>query len=289
MFSIPPPRGFYPEDPGQLREMIDEFWEKAQPEFPPQKLKGLILPHAGLFYSGLTATYGYKILSHTHPQVVLIIAQSHYLHFSGLRLLPQGRFTTPIGNLPIDDKLTQELFASCQSHMKLTEEGFIILNGRSVEHAIAVHIPLLIIAVPEVRLVAALIDRPILKGRRDIDHTDPAMEELASAIGQWLERYDGIIIASTDLSHFYPRDVANRCDKLTLSLIIDGDPSAFARGVADGNGEACGSTAVELLMKVMAQSGKVNYQLLHYSDSADADPSLVDSVVGYASIAIWQG
>jgi Predicted dioxygenase len=53
---------FYPANAKELKNLINQFFEKEEEVFePPKKIKALIVPHAGYIYSGPVAAQAYKI------------------------------------------------------------------------------------------------------------------------------------------------------------------------------------------------------------------------------------
>ena len=53
---------FYPKDPNELSEMVDQFLEQAQKHDISGPLFALVSPHAGYIYSGHVAAHSYILL-----------------------------------------------------------------------------------------------------------------------------------------------------------------------------------------------------------------------------------
>ena len=94
---------FYPEDPGELRTLVDGFLEEAactDEEAP----KALIAPHAGYVYSGPIAASAYAQLRPVRARIrrVVLLAPSHQFAFRGLAASSADAFHTPLGDIPVD-------------------------------------------------------------------------------------------------------------------------------------------------------------------------------------------
>jgi len=96
---------FYPGDPVQLSRMIAEFFNRAKKEEVSGEIVGLISPHAGYVYSGQVAAYAYKLLEGLNFDVVVVIAPSHTLPFSGSSVFNGAFYQTPLGKIEVDYSL----------------------------------------------------------------------------------------------------------------------------------------------------------------------------------------
>ena len=93
---------FYPADPRQLREEIDDFLQHAEPDkIPP---KAIIAPHAGYVYSGPIAASAYASLRSVADKIkkVVLLGPAHRIPFKGLAAPTSDGFVTPLGVVPVD-------------------------------------------------------------------------------------------------------------------------------------------------------------------------------------------
>ncbi|MFN3821120.1 MAG: AmmeMemoRadiSam system protein B [bacterium] len=310
MIVIPPPEGFYPSDPDELFQLLEELEGESQAEedsenwlseliTPERDLKGLVVPHAGLVYSGVTATKAYRLAAKAKPEIILLIGQSHYLRFQRIHVLRNAKFITPIGDVEVHNESSNQVLNALGSFGLATEDGFILprvnsgfhrSKGKRIsEHAISVQIPFIIRYIPNALLVVLLLG----------DLSQEIIPQISERLALWLKDRRVLVITSSDLSHFYPQDEAHRMDQTTIDSILTGDPNEFHLIILTGRGEACGYAAIELLLWVVKNLWDFHivkgfysnespiYRLLHYSDSACRDYTLINSVVGYASIGIW--
>ncbi|NLE93079.1 MAG: AmmeMemoRadiSam system protein B, partial [Chloroflexi bacterium] len=93
---------WYPDRPESLRGMIEGFLEEAAlPAFEGQ-LVGLIAPHAGYIYSGLTAAHAFKALLGKQFARVILLSPSHQPYRQPLLTTSHDAYSTPLGLVPVD-------------------------------------------------------------------------------------------------------------------------------------------------------------------------------------------
>jgi hypothetical protein len=88
---------------------------------------------------------------------------------------------------------------------------------------------------------------------------------------------DDLIVVSSDLSHFYSYEAAQRLDQGLLHALLKGDEGGVLAG------EACGRAPVVTLMEI-AERKDWHPHLLDYRTSGDTAGDR-SRVVGYASVA----
>jgi len=90
------------------------------------------------------------------------------------------------------------------------------------------------------------------------------------------------MVASTDLSHFYPQPVAYKFDQEMLRRVESFDPEGVLRAEDEGVGFACGRGALAAVMWAARELGATTAQVLHYATSGDVTGDFAQ-VVGYAA------
>ncbi len=95
---------FYPENPHQLHQMLNEYLNDAEAAAKVPKV--IIAPHAGYIYSGHIAATAYARLKKASDSItrVVIIGPSHRVTFSGLAVSKAQSFITPLGFVAVDQK-----------------------------------------------------------------------------------------------------------------------------------------------------------------------------------------
>jgi hypothetical protein len=105
-------------------------------------------------------------------------------------------------------------------------------------------------------------------------YADPS--SLESIITYALTLPDTAVVISTDLSHFYSLEDAQRLDTICLEAIRDENAATLDQGC-----EACGMIGVKAMLNVAKQQG-LQSTILDYRTSADASGD-TSRVVGYMS------
>ncbi len=211
---------------------------------------GLIVPHAGLQYSGPVAATAYRLISGRSPCGVVATGPSHYSRFEGVACLPADGWRTPRGVVPVRRPAAHRL-------LRADREPF----GR--EHCLEVQLPFL-----QETLTAPAIT-PLLFG-----HVDP---EPASRLVETVLDDDDLLIVSSDLSHYLRHEAATRLDRATADAILRRDVASI------GADSACGRICIQAAL-LIARRRQWRVDLLDLRTSADTagDPS---RVVGYGAFA----
>src|SRR5947209_6533143 len=96
---------FYPEEPSRLCRMLDSLLESAAP-LP----KAIIAPHAGYQFSGPIAASAFVSLrGRTEVRRIILLGPSHHHSFAGIALSRAEAFATPLGPVPLDQPVVQQV------------------------------------------------------------------------------------------------------------------------------------------------------------------------------------
>jgi AmmeMemoRadiSam system protein B len=255
---------FYPNDQNRLRTEIAALLAEAKAmaktasiEDKPA-LKALIVPHAGIEYSGLVAACAYHLLSLASDKIkrVVIFGPAHRLALSGCALADHDYFQTPLGEVELDKKLPRILQTS----------EFVRVNNEAhrQEHSIEVQLPFLQQVLGHFTLL------PVVVG-----HISKA--QFASVLAKLELADDLLVVISSDLSHFHEASEARMLDNLTIKQLLG--------NTAIEPLQACGSNILNGFMP-FAQSVHWQPNLLYYANSGDVGGDQ-SKVVGYASFACY--
>jgi AmmeMemoRadiSam system protein B len=260
---------FYPAGYWKLKEQLQILLENSVPGKNFDNIVGLIVPHAGYIYSGRTAAYAYNLVKDKTINNVVIISPSHREYFPGVCIYEGDGYETPLGKVPVNREMTDEL----TRENKFVYKG---VKGHGNEHAVEVHIPFLqYIIQNEFRIV------PVVMG----DQSGIFIDELAVRLSAVVDE-STLIIASSDLSHFFNRKDADRLDSIVEKRINDFDYQGLQHDLEKRICEACGGGSIVALMQTAALINKKNSFVIHRSDSGDVTGDL-EEVVGYLSAVIY--
>ena len=261
---------WYPADPGLLKKQLVRYLELAKPPILEGELAGLVVPHAGYLYSGSVAAWSYKLLLENQFDRVLVLAPSHHASFAGASIYNLGGFRTPLGIVPLDRELIDELY----KHEDIIR---FVPQADSREHSLEIQLPFLQTVLSTFKLT------PVIMGTQNCDFC----LKLAQAIAETCSRKRVLIIASSDLSHYYPYDEAKRLDGVCLDRLNALDPEGLADDVQNHRTHACGAGPMITLMIAAKKLGADRSKVLHYANSGDVTGDR-SGVVGYAAAAIYR-
>jgi len=264
---------FYPGEPSQLAKMIAEFLAGTDKQPLGGRPLAVIAPHAGYMYSGKTAATAYKQLVGESYDTVVVISPSHTVFFQGASVFNGRAYETPLGEIEIDTVLSKKI-GTINPHVYLSNKGH---TGGSVrgEHALEVQLPLLQQVLGRFKLVA------VVMGEQEESVCRALGEVLASALaGQ-----NALIVASTDLSHFYGEKEARELDGNMRRAIEEYNPEKLLNVLASGKGEACGGGPVVAALVAARKLGGDRIKVTGYSTSGEATGDFSE-VVGYLAAVV---
>ena len=264
---------FYPSHPETLRRTISQcFLHSIGPRrLPPaekSKILGLVCPHAGFMYSGPVAAHGYLALSGLDPDLVIVVGPNHYGIGSGVAVPAAKSWLTPLGEVPIARDAAKELIEA---------SGIIHIDDTShmQEHSVEVQVPFL-----QFIFSRSLRILPVSMLLQD----QKTAEEVGEAISKIAPKWNAFVMASSDLTHYEPHEVASKKDNQLIKVIQDFDLDTYYEMLRKLDLTACGYGPIAAVMKASEMLGAREGKLLQYATSGDTGGSR-DSVVGYASIS----
>ncbi len=258
---------FYPAGPAELDEMLNEFMKNVTGVSVEGEVLGVIAPHAGYIYSGQVAAHSFFVLKQTNPLTVIIMAPSHRYPFNGVSVLMKDAYRTPLGEVPIDKKLGRQLL----KHLPFMQE----IRAFEREHAAEVEIPFVQKFLPEAKVL------PLVFGGFRTDVIEGAAEVLAQILKKGNGRY--VFVASSDLSHYHPYEVAREMDIALLKALTTEDWRSIYKKVRERTYEMCGVSPV-LTALIIASKLDLKPVVLEYKNSGDTAGGM-ERVVGYGSVA----
>jgi hypothetical protein len=268
---------FYPKDPAELSRMIDALLAAAKVEPAAGELRALICPHAGYPYSGPVAAHAFRLLAGREYQTVVVMGPAHYAELRAAAVTDAAVWRTPLGDVPISDKARRlgqlapfALNPRCRVqrpdwYRQASRPAPEVDTAETWEHSVEVEVPFLQRTLKRFDLI------PVVCGEFD-------EQRAAKALLQILDDRT-LLVASSDLSHYYSSAMARNLDRHTVEAICRLDPDAI------GDGDACGHTPIRTLLYVAKERGW-QARLLDARNSGDTAGDQA-RVVGYAAIAFY--
>lgn len=271
---------FYEGTSDALKQQIEKcFTDKLGPGKLPEvaktyltKVVGLICPHAGYMYSGPVAAHAYGALAvDGKPDVVVILGPNHTGVGSGLAIMNEGVWRTPLGDVEVDRETANEI---------VRESSIIDIDDSAHrdEHSIEVQLPFLQYLYNSTFKIV-----PICFLMQDIS----SAREVGQAVAKVLLDKKAVIIASSDMTHYEPQESAERKDKKALEAIEAMDEVRFQSTIETYNITACGHGPIAALITAAKILGGTEARLLCYKTSGDVTGDR-SSVVGYAAVCFMK-
>lgn len=294
---------FYPGGPGELATMVEELLAAARSTFPApaglvsSTVAGILVPHAGLVYSGIVAAAGWRALlpsaapsgppsaapSGPPPTIVLLGTNHGAAWLDGVGAWDRGPWRTPLGDVAVDAALTEAVLAlgapfgaDARCHLG--------------EHSLEVQLPFVARLAPGAKIVALAIGAGT--GGRAIE----AGARLGAMLAARRAAGEPVLLAiSTDMAHYPAAGVAERVTAALLPHIVGLAPEALADAEADlvrrERGVSCGLCGIQPAVLGLAALRAIGVRpgvALGAATSADAGG---DSrrTVGYLSVAFAAG
>jgi AmmeMemoRadiSam system protein B len=275
---------FYPAQPDRLDALVASLLAGAArvprpDDLRPDAVAGLLVPHAGLVFSGLIAALSWTLAGEIGPATIVLAGTDHQALAEGIGVWTGGPWRTPLGDIPVNDDLAGTIAAlgppfapDDAAHLE--------------EHSLEVQLPLLARTCPGARIV------PLAVSPRLRSHA-----RAGATLGRLLakRRADGesiLLVASSDLAHYPPARICEDTDAELLVPLLQLDAEALLAGEdavlrADRPGLVCGLCGIDpvrVTLGALAEMGATHGILLGAATSADAgaDPR---RTVGYAAAA----
>ena len=256
---------FYPADPDRLRALIDELLAAVPRE--RRRCRAVVVPHAGLVYSGACAAAVFGRLAPVSTVVILAPNHSGCCESPGASLWDRGAFATPLGTVPIDASFAAALMQ--RSHLACHDPV-----AHRVEHAIEVELPFLQVVMPSASIV------PIVVAWDDWPRTRDFAESLAACVAA---RTDVLVVASSDMTHYEPAAAAARKDRAALEVMARLDGAGLLDVCRRGHITMCGRVPAAVAIEAARRLGAAGADVVDYRHSGMVSGE-EERVVGYAGV-----
>jgi MEMO1 family protein len=256
---------WYPRNAADLGAMVDNFLESARStnQSVPGEILGLLSPHAGLYYSGPVAAHAYALVQDMVFDTVVVIGPMHHPFAGAVLTTAHTAYETPLGQVPVD----QNMLAA------LGERVYLTRLRNDPEHSVEIELPFLQrVLQPGFKFIPLMLR----------DQSRAQTKALGIALAEVLHDRRALFVASSDLSHFYTQEIANRLDTTMLEAVAAMDPDQVINYNRQEVAFACGHGAIAAVLQAVSAKGADRGAIVGYATSGDISGEL-DRVVGYGA------
>jgi len=262
---------FYPRYKPDLLKILKESF--IDPTFGPgeepkalskeRTVIGGVSPHAGYIYSGCAAAYTFlNLFKEKIPDTVVLLGTDH-IGYDKVALMKEGEWETPLGNVPIDTTLAEEILKTSKIIIEDNSAFMGFPFGR--EHNIEVQLPFIKYCAQEkdVNIV------PIKISTKKLESLDEISADIAKAINS--VNKDIIIVASSDMTHKQPTNIKKPKDDLenmrkkdqdVINAFVESDPQKTFNAALQTS--VCGPQTITSLMLTCKKLNANQFKALKY-------------------------
>ncbi|HVX03379.1 MAG TPA: MEMO1 family protein, partial [Nitrososphaera sp.] len=266
---------FYPSSEHELRLTIDQSFRNTKfgPGMPPpalleRRIYGIVSPHAGYAYSGAVAANGFYAVSASDFDNVVMVGPNHYGIGSGVAIMKDGIWETPLGQVQVNGEWAQEI---------AKKSGIVDFDdfAHSRDHCLEVQLPFLQSIIKNKFTIV-----PVILIMQDIDTAYDVGKAIADTVSE-NPKTKTMLVASSDLTHYEPNIMAHEKDGELIKAMLTLDVAKFYAVLERMDVSACGYGAIASIMVAAKNLGATRGELLKYATSGDVTGD-TDAVVGYS-------
>lgn len=235
--------------------------------------RGLLLPHAGHMFCG--RVIGQTLARCRLPERLILLCPNHTGPGAELAVWPEGSWTTPLGDVPVDAELCEALLA---------EDGYKAdMAAHRGEHSLEVLLPFLQHHTPTCRIAPVRVSC----GPEELKTGAAGLARVLLLFAR--QGQDVGVIISSDMNHYATEDENMRQDTTALVPLLRMDAvnlfnTVHARGIS-----MCGVGPATLALLAFTALEDflppVKPHLVAYATSAEASGDS-SGVVGYAGVVL---
>lgn len=256
---------FYHGTPLKLQQQVENYIDKSARR---EKVIAVVSPHAGLIYSGSVAGAVYSSID--FPETFILIGPNHTGLGAQVSLMASGEWEIPTGVFRIDEKISHKISVYAPN---VTKD----IKAHMFEHSLEVQLPFIAYFSKEVKIVPIIILSATVEECRMIgEGIARAVKDIGSSV---------VIVASSDMSHYVPDEIARKKDSKAIDRILSLDPEGLYEIVGKERISMCGYIPVTIMLYAAEALGAQSARLIKYATSAEVSGDY-DHVVGYAGIVL---
>ena len=256
---------FYHGTSSKLQQQVENYIDKGARR---ERVLGVVSPHAGFIYSGSVAGAVYSSID--FPETFILIGPNHTGLGAQVSLMASGEWEIPTGVFCIDEKISYKISMYVPIVTKDTK-------AHMFEHSLEVQLPFIAYFSKEAKIVPIIILSATVEECRVIgEGIARAVKDIGSSV---------VIVASSDMSHYVPDDIARKKDGKAIDRILSLDPEGLYETVEKERISMCGYIPVTTMLYAAEALGAQSARLIKYATSAEVSGDY-DHVVGYAGIVL---
>jgi MEMO1 family protein len=262
---------WYPGTAGALTRDVDGYLQHAG-DWTGGPIQAVLAPHAGLMFSGPVGAHAYRAAASGRFDVIVLAGPSHFVAFDGVSIFPDGAFATPLGEALIEDAVAAALSSSPVVRT--------LPSAHQREHSLEMQLPFVRRLFPAAKIV------PLVMGFQTRD----TILGLADALAAACRGRQALLVGSTDLSHYFDAQTAERLDGRVQARVSAFDPEGLLDLFEEypeherGRYVACGGGPAIAVMMAARQLGATDGRVLKYAHSGEVSGDYT-GVVGYLAAA----
>ena len=263
---------WYEGNPVALSRAVDQYLDRAELPELPGDVVAVIAPHAGHIYSGPVAGYAFAAVRGKSPDLVAVLSPMHQPFYEPLLTTAHSAYSTPLGKIPVDDGAVADLDGRLMASL-----GYGLARvAYDQEHSLEIELPFLQRALAgDFKLLPVMVRAQSSK----------VSQQLGMALADTVRGKNALLVASTDLSHFYTQKQALAFDTEMLRRIEAFSPEDVFCAEEQRQGFACGLGALTAVLWAARELGGDTVKVLHHATSGDVTGDY-SSVVGYGAAAV---
>lgn len=274
---------FYSGNPYVLREELASLEDEALSESDgiERDIVGIVTPHAGYAYSGPVAAKAYAAAMRSEPDTIVVFGLSHRVRISGVSVLEATGVATPLGAIEVDGEFIAKL-ADRLPDMHYQPEAHL------AEHSVETQYPFIHQTFPKARVVEILTQ----------DYRLPLPVRVGQTVGNVARELSRkvLVVASTDLSHFPPKSLADEIDGITMERMLHMDPEEVLRLIEEVESRSwkglecavCSKASFLCGLAAARELGADAAVKIAYANSGDRPGGDLSRVVGYGAMAWYR-
>ncbi len=263
---------WYEGNPKALSKVVDGYLDNAEIPALTGEVIAVISPHAGHKYSGPVAGYAFATVRNQKFDLVAVLSPMHQPYYDSLLTTAHEAYATPLGNVQVDKDSITDL----DSHLRKTLGDALVPVAYDQEHSLEIELPFLQRALAsEFKLLPVMVR----------SQSALVSQQLGEALAETLRGRKALLVASTDLSHFYAQKQAVAFDTEMLRRVESFSPEEVFSAEEEKAGFACGLGALTAVLWAARGLGADTVRVLRHATSGDVTGDY-SSVVGYGAAVI---